>query len=106
MTRRQLEISRQRLRRLRQDLGLWLQNRYGGQPPYERNQIDKACEQLGLQGLDDLMVAYSLFGSNLVPDLIVDAGLETAATEIKAELEILIDDDSDVIDTMADDALF
>lgn len=106
MSSRHLEISRQRVQRVRQDLGLWLRARFGGQPPYDKDQIDAACRHHGCQELDDLMVAYSLFGSNLLPDLIVDAGLEKAATEIQAEIETLIDDGDDVIVTMADDSLF
>ncbi len=103
---RYLEISRQRVQRLGQDLGLWLQARFGGQPPYDKNQIDEACRHHGYQDLDDLLVAYSLFGSNLVPDLALSAGLETAATDIEAEIAGLIDADDDAISTMADDELF
>ncbi len=55
------------VRRIRDELRQWLRSRYGLRARYAQVQIDAGRQDLGFDGIDDALIAYTLFGSDLVP---------------------------------------
>lgn len=81
-----MKPGRHRARRIRDELRLWLRSRHGFRTAYSRQQIHRGARALGLDGADDLMLAYTLFGSDLAPTseaaaMIIDTGWFASASD-------------------------
>jgi len=76
---------------------LWLRSRYGLRAEYSQEEIDNGREDLGFSGVEDALVAYTLFGGDLMPDL------PLSAEEISELLEAAADGIMDVADLLVDD---
>jgi hypothetical protein len=76
---------------------LWLRSRYGLRAEYSQEEIDKGREDLGFGGVEDALVAYTLFGGDLMPDL------PFSADEIGEILEVAADGAMDAADLLIDD---
>ena len=84
-------LRKRRASRIRTELGLWLSQNAGRSGRYSKLQIDRGREELGFTGLDDALVAYSLFGANLLPDFLSLQGLSDYQAEIEAEIDAVVD---------------
>ena len=82
---------KRRAARIRTELGLWLSQHGAGGDTFSKAQIDRGREELGFTGVDDAMVAYTFFGTNLLPDLLEIEGMSALQAEIEAELESILD---------------
>lgn len=76
-----MKIRKRRVIRIRDELRQWLRSRHGLRLQYTKQQIDAGREDLGFSSTDDVLVAYTLFGADLVP-----AFLEASELPISAEL--------------------
>lgn len=76
-----MKIRKRRVIRIRDELRQWLRSRHGLRSQYSKQQIDAGREDLGFRSTDDVLVAYTLFGADLVP-----AFLDTSDLSVSAEL--------------------
>lgn len=76
-----MKIRKRRVIRIRDELRQWLRSRHGLRSQYSKEQIDAGREDLGFRSTDDVLVAYTLFGADLVP-----AFLDTSDISVSAEL--------------------
>ncbi len=76
-----MKIRKRRAIRIRDELRQWLRSRHGVRSQYSKQQIDAGREELGFNSTDDVLVAYTLFGADLVP-----AFLHTSELSVSAEL--------------------
>ena len=76
-----MTLRKRRVGRIRDELRQWLRSRYGLHSQYSQEQIDAGREDLGFNGVADTLVAYSLFGSDLVPTFSASLGLALSAYE-------------------------
>lgn len=81
---------------MRDELRLWLRSRHGIRTTYSRQQIDRGARSLGLDGADDLMLAYTLFGGDLLP-----AGVDLAASIHPGALAAAFEDVAEPFDLFA-----
>lgn len=91
-----MSIGRHRARRVRDELRLWLRSRYGIRTAYSQAQIDRGARTLGLDGADDLMLAYTFFGGDLLP-----AGVDVAASIDPSALAAAFEDVTEPFDLLA-----
>jgi len=76
-----MKIRKRRVIRIRDELRQWLRSRHGLRSQYSKQQIDAGREALGFGSTDDVLVAYTLFGADLVP-----AFLDASELSVSAEL--------------------
>lgn len=76
-----MKIRKRRVIRIRDELRQWLRSCHGLRSQYSKQQIDAGREELGFKSSDDVLVAYTLFGADLVP-----AFLDASETSASAEL--------------------
>ena len=69
---------------------------------YSRQQIDRGREELGFRSVDDALVAYTLFGSDLAPEFADSMGLAAAVDEINEVIGSVSEGVLDVADLLAD----
>ena len=81
-----------RVSRVRTELGLYLSQKFGSSKSYDKEQIDRGREELGFDSVSDALVAYTFFGSDLVPDFLEVSGLAELQAEIESALDGLVDD--------------
>ena len=62
-----MRFRKRRVGRIRDELRQWLRSRHGLRAKYSQLQIDAGREDLGFDGIDDALIAYTLFGPDLVP---------------------------------------
>ncbi len=62
--------TRRRATRIRNELRLWLRSNFGHRISYAQKQIDIGREELGFRSADDALIAYSLFGADLSPNVL------------------------------------
>ncbi len=98
-----LNIRSRRLERLRQEVGLWLSETFGSGEQYSKSQIDTACAHNGYGSLDDLLIAYSLFGSDLLPDIIDAENLDFSQAEIETEVSRIVAELESVFESLSGD---
>jgi hypothetical protein len=92
-----MRITPRRAGRIRDEMRLWLRSQYGLRAEYSQEEIDNGREDLGFSGVEDALVAYTLFGGDLMPDL------PLSAEEIGELLEAAADGVMDVADLLVDD---
>ncbi len=76
-----MKIRKRRVIRIRDELRQWLRSRHGLRSQYSKQQIDAGRADLGFSSMDDVLVAYTLFGADLVP-----AFLDASELSVSAEL--------------------
>lgn len=103
MSREKFRIRKRRAKRLDHSLGLWLARKYGSRSRYSKPEIDKGCEDLGYRGVDDYLVAYTLFGDDLAPNM---AGMDASASDMAAQVSEIVRDTGDAASVLLDDELF
>ena len=75
-----MKFRKRRVQRVRDELRQWLRSRHGVHTSYTKAQVDAGREELGFTGADDALIAYSLFGSDFLPDLMQSGAL--SATDL------------------------
>ena len=83
---------KRRVLRIRTELGLWLAQHVGGGKDYSKSRIDQGREALGFESVDDALVAYLLFGPDLVPDFLALNDIAELQDEIESSIESIVDD--------------
>jgi len=91
-----VKISKRRVGRVRDELRQWLRSHHGLRTSYSKNEIDRGREDLGFGGIDDALVAYTLFGGDLMPGIADSLGLSVTAEQIS---EIIDAVSEGVVDT-------
>lgn len=86
-----MRITPRRAGRIRDEMRLWLRSRHGLRTQYSQEEIDKGREDLGFGGAEDALVAYTLFGGDLMPGIAESLELPISAEEI-----------SDIVDAVSD----
>lgn len=79
-----MRIAPQRTRRIRDEMRLWLRSRHGIRVGYAKDDIDRGREDLGFSSVEDAVIAYTLFGADLMPDMVDSLELTLAADDIAA----------------------
>ena len=77
-----MRFKKRRAARIRNELRQWLRSEYGVRTQYSRAQLDRGREELGFGGVDDPLIANTLFGSDLVPAFADSMGLSVSADDI------------------------
>ena len=77
-----MKFRKHRVVRIRDELRQWLRSRHGLRSQYSQQQIDAGREELGFGGVEDALVAYTLFGGDLVPAFSDSLGLSLSAEQI------------------------
>jgi hypothetical protein len=86
-----MKISPRRAARIRDEMRLWLRSRHGIQAAYSKQEIDHGREDLGFGGADDALIAYTLFGGELMPDMADSLGILVSPDDIAAIIEATSD---------------
>jgi hypothetical protein len=73
---------KRRVARIRDELRQWLRSQFGIRTQYSQQQIDAGREELGFDGVDDTLIAYTLFGADLLPAFSDSLGLTVSAEEL------------------------
>lgn len=97
-----MTIGKRRAARIRDELRQWLRSRYGLRPDYTKDQIDGGREELGFDAVEDALVAYTLFGPDLVPGFMDSMDLSISIGEISEVIAAIADDTMDIADLLAD----
>jgi len=79
-----MKIAPRRTRRIRDEMRLWLRSRHGIRVGYAKDDIDRGREDLGFSSVEDTLIAYTLFGGDLMPDMVDSLELTLATDEIAA----------------------
>lgn len=95
-----MKITPRRAWRIRDELRLWLRSRHGVRPQYSQEEIDRGREDLGFTGLEDALVAYTLFGGDLMPTVAESLSLPVSAEEISEIVDALSDAAIDTADLL------
>ena len=98
----QMTIGKRRALRIRDELRQWLRSRYGMRPNYTKGQIDDGREELGFDSVEDALVAYTLFGPDLVPAFVDSIELSIQVGEISDIIAAIADDTIALTDLLAD----
>ena len=77
------KFRKRRVLRIRDELRQWLRSRFGVRTQYSQQQIDAGREDLGFDSVDDTLIAYTLFGADLVPAFSDSLGLAFSAEELR-----------------------
>lgn len=95
-----MKMSPRRAGRIRDELRLWLRTRHGVRPQYSQEEIDRGREDLGFTGPEDALVAYTLFGGDLMPALGESLDLPVLAEEISEIVDAVSDAAADAADLL------
>jgi hypothetical protein len=98
-----MKISPRRAARIRDEMRLWLRNRHGIRTTYSKSEIDAGREDLGFAGADDALIAYTLFGGELMPDMLDTIDLPVSPDDIAAIIEVASDSGLDAAEWLAED---
>lgn len=96
-----MKLRKRRVGRIRDELRQWLRSRYGLRAQYSQRQIDAGREDLGFSGVDDALVAYCLFGADLLPAFPDSLGLTLSADEINDIVTMATESLTEVADFFA-----
>ena len=97
-----MKITTRRAARIRDELRLLLRSRHGIRMRYSREEIDRGREDLGFGSAEDALVAYTVFGGDLMPDIADSLGLSGAVDEIGELVEAISDSATDTTALLAD----
>ena len=95
-----MKLAPKRTRRIRDEMRLWLRSHHGIRTGYPQDAIDQGREDLGFSGVEDALIAYTLFGGDLMPGMVELLDLDVSANEIAAIVEALPGDLADVVDLL------
>ena len=98
-----LRIAPARIRRIRDEMRLWLRSRHGIRPGYTKDVIDQGREDLGFGSVEDTLVAYTLFGGDLAPGMLDSLGLVASPGDIATISESSADSAIEVADLLGDE---
>lgn len=87
-----MRFRKRRVRRIRDELRQWLRSRYGLRARYAQVQIDAGRQDLGFDGIDDALIAYTLFGPDLLPGFSDSLGLALSAEDFGDMMSIATED--------------
>lgn len=87
-----MRFRKRRIRRIRDELRQWLRSRYGLRARYSQVQIDAGRQDLGFDSIDDALIAYTLFGPDLVPAFSDSLGLALSTEEFNDMMSIATED--------------
>ena len=96
-----MKLRKRRVGRIRDELRQWLRSRYGLRLQYSQQQIDAGREELGFSGVEDALVAYCLFRSDLVPAFSESLGLSLSSEEINDIVSMATESLTEVADFFA-----
>lgn len=82
---------------------LWLRSRHGVRAGYSQEVIDQGRHDLGFDSVEDGLVAYTLFGGDLMPGMLDSLPLSVTADEIAAIIGTAPDGLLDAVDLLVDD---
>lgn len=82
---------------------LWLRERHGIRAGYSQEAIDHGRQELGFESSADALVAYTLFGGDLVPGMLDSLGLTISADQIAAITAAAPDSLLDAADLLVED---
>lgn len=97
-----MKITTRRAARIRDELRLLLRSRHGIRTRYSREEIDRGREDLGFGSAEDALVAYTVFGGDLMPDIADSLGLSGAVDEIGDLIEAISDSATDTAALLVD----
>jgi hypothetical protein len=98
-----MKIAPRRIRRIRDEMRLWLRSRHGFRAGYSQREIDRGREDLGFGSIEDTLIAYTLFGGDLMPELLDSLELGISADEIAAIVAVAPDGLFDPTDLLVED---
>ena len=90
-------------RRIRDELRLCLRSRHGIRAGYSKQDIDQGQEDLGFGSIEDTLIAYTLFGGDLMPEMVSSLELPLSADQIAAIVEAVPDGIFDATELLVDD---
>ncbi len=77
-----MKITPRRVARLRDEMRQWLRSHYGIHATYAQNEIDRGREDLGFDGVEDALVAYTMFGGDLMPNIAESLDVSVSLQEV------------------------
>lgn len=92
-----------RTRRIRDDMRQWLRSRHGIRAGYAKEEIDLGREDLGFDSVEDAFIAYTLFGGDLMPEMVDSLDVSISADEIAGIVNAMPDDLFDATDLLVGD---
>lgn len=92
-----------RTRRIRDEMRQWLRSRHGIRAGYSKKEIDRGREDLGFDSVEDAFIAYTLFGGDLMPEMVDSLDASISADEIAAIVDAIPDELFDATDLLVDD---
>lgn len=98
-------MSPRRAGRIQNELRLWLRSKYGTLQSYSKSEIDLGREALGFSGVEDALIAYTVFGPDLVPNFMDSVELSIPAEELKDILDALANGVGDIADLFGDEGM-
>ena len=98
-----MKIAPRRTARIRDEMRLWLRSRHGIRAGYSQESIDQGRQDLGFESVEDTLVAYTLFGGDLMPGMVDSLGLSVSADEIAGIIGAVPDGLLDAADLLVDD---
>lgn len=98
-----MKITPRRAARIRDEMRLWLRSRHGIRTQYSQKEIDKGREDLGFGSVEDALIAYTLFGGDLMPDFAASLDLPISAEEISDIVDAASDGVMDAADLLVGD---
>lgn len=69
-----MQLKKRRINRVRDEMRVWLRRHHGYRVEYTRADIDNGREELGFDGVEDALVAYTLFGGDFAPSFASSLG--------------------------------
>lgn len=100
-----MKMSPRRAGRIQNELRLRLREKYGVLDAYSKLEIDSARETLGFRSVDDALVAYSLFGPDLVPGFLASVETSISAEELTDAIDALERGIGDIADFFGDEGV-
>ncbi len=98
-----MKIAPRRAGRIRDEMRLWLRSRHGVRAEYSKEEIDRGREDLGFGSVEDALIAYTLFGGDLMPAIMDSLESSVSVDQIATIVEALPDGILDATDLLADD---
>ena len=100
-----MKMSPHRARRIQNELRLWLRQQYGVLDTYSKSEIDLARHTLGFNSVDDALVAYSIFGPDLVPGFLASVETTISTEQLTDLVDALDQGIGDIADLLGDDGV-
>ena len=98
-----MKMTPRRAGRLRDELRQWLRSRHGIHTTYSQEKIDRGREDLGFSSDEDALFAYTLFGGDLMPDMVGSLSLSVSPEAIAEIINATSDSVFDAADLFIDD---